>query len=68
MPANLLPQVLLFQALAVHFVGHVVHDDLYTVDLKVEKLFLIFCSASATIPAEREGAFHRAARDVDAFV
>jgi len=55
MPANLLPQVLPFHALAVHFVGHVVHDDLYTGDLRVEKLSRISCSASARLPAGREG-------------
>jgi len=68
MPPKLLPQVPPFHALAVHVVGHVVHDDLYTGDLRVEKLFRISCSASARFAAEREGAFQGAVRDVDALV
>jgi len=68
MPANLLPQVPPFHALAVHFVGHVVHDDLYTGDVRVEKLFRISCSTSARLAVEREGAFHGVALDVDALV
>ena len=68
MPANLLPQVPPFHALAVHVVGHVVHDDLYTVDLRIEKLFRISFSASARLAVEREGAFHGVALDVDALV
>ena len=39
-----------------------------TREKRVEKLFRISCSASARLAAEREGAFHGAARDVDALV